>query len=210
MVKRARIFISLLAAAALLAGLFAMPAAAAPAKKADTSAYAAEVLRLTNAERAGDGRRALAATHSALNAAARKRAEEIAVKYDSNHLRPDGRKWSTVFAEYGIAYQVAGENIAMGQTSPAAVVAAWMNSPGHRSNILGLDANFNCIGVGVCQKADGTLCWVQLFINDGAASANPGAGKLPSDTGLLLWDWALDTWNYIDGFFSMASSFFKS
>jgi len=190
--------VSFIVVLAMLAGVFSLSANAAP------PGYAAEVVRLTNLERANDGRTALANTHRQLNAAAQKRAQEIAVKYDSNHLRPDGRKWSTVLAEYGITYRVAGENIAMGQRSPAAVVAAWMNSPGHRSNILGLQANFNYIGVGVVQKANGTLCWVQLFLNDGTVSSAPGAGKIPS--GLLgifagMWSWIVNIWNGLSGFF---------
>jgi len=181
---------------AMLSGMLALPANAA------TAGLAAEVVRLTNAERANDGRTALAATHSKLNAAAQKRAEEIGAKYDSNHLRPDGRKWSTVFEEFGISYRVAGENIARGQKSPAAVVAAWMNSEGHRSNILGLEANYNYIGVGVYEKKDGTLCWVQLFLNDGTVSANPGAGKLPrGGVFAWVWSWAVDVWNSAAGLF---------
>jgi len=190
--------VSLLLALAILAGSFALPASAA------TTGYAAEVLRLTNAERAKDHRNALASTHSKLNAAAQKRAEEIAVKYEPPHYRPDGRSWSTVLGEYGISYRVAGENIAMGQKSPAAVVAAWMNSPGHRDNILGRKANFNYIGVGVAEKKDGTLCWVQLFLNDGTASANPGAGRAFGN-GLL--GWLLTVLSYITGFFTMVTAF---
>jgi len=191
--------VSLLLALALFAGAFALPARAA------TTGYAAEVVRLTNAERANDSRRALASTHSKLNAAAQKRAEEIALKYNPPHMRPDGRSWSTVLGDYGITYRVAGENIAMGQKSPAVVVGAWMNSPGHRSNILGLEANYNYIGVGVCEKKDGTLCWVQLFLNDGTVSVNPGAGR---SFGNNFLGWLLTVWSYIVGFFSMLRSFF--
>jgi len=194
--KRILSIVAVIVTLAMLSGMFALPANAA------TTGLAAEVVRLTNAERANDGRTALASTHSKLNAAAQKRAQEIGAKYDSNHLRPDGRKWSTVFEEYGISYRVAGENIAMGQKSPAAVVAAWMNSPGHRSNILGLEANFNYIGVGVYEKKDGTLCWVQLFLNDGTVSSSPSAGRLAGDGFFAwVWSWILNIWNSIAGVF---------
>jgi len=199
--KRIVAVLAVIVALTMLSGVFALPANAA------TTGYAAEVVRLTNAERANDGRYALADSHSKLNAAAQKRAEEIAVKYDSNHLRPDGRAWSTVFEEYDLPYSVAGENIAMGQKSPAAVVEAWMNSPGHRSNILGLKANFNYIGVGVCEKADGTLCWVQLFLNDGTVSTNPGAGQIASGIGLI--SVIIRIWNWLRGLYPMISSFFN-
>ncbi|MDR2687884.1 MAG: CAP domain-containing protein [Oscillospiraceae bacterium] len=190
--KRILPALAVIVALATLSGAFALPANAA------TDGYAAEVVRLTNAARADDGRTALAATHGKLNEAAQKRAEEIGAKYDSNHLRPDGREWSTVFEEYGISYRVAGENIAMGQRSPAAVVEAWMNSPGHRSNILGLKANFNYIGVGVYERADGRLCWVQLFLNDGTVSSAPAAGKT-GGAGILAGLWNI--WNFITGLF---------
>jgi len=192
--------VSLLAVLVLLSGVFALSTGAA------VTGYAAEVVRLTNAERANDGRHALADTHSKLNAAAQKRAEEIAEKYDSDHLRPDGRKWSTVLGEYDIPYRVAGENIARGQKSPAAVVKAWMDSPGHRSNILGLKANYNYIGVGVCEKADGTLCWVQLFLNDGTVSVNPGAGQIAGGSGFI--NIVIRIWNWIKGLYPMIASFF--
>jgi uncharacterized protein YkwD len=60
---------------------------------------------------------------------------------------------------FGITYRSAGENIAHGQTSPQAVVNAWMNSSGHRANIL--NASFTQIGVGYV--ADGHY-WTQMFI----------------------------------------------
>ena len=178
-------------------------------KNAATAGLAAEVARLTNVERANDGRTALASTHSKLNAAAQKRAEEIGAKYDSNHLRPDGRKWSTVLEEYGISYRAAGENIAMGQKTPAAVVEAWMNSPGHRSNILGLKANYNYIGVGVYEKADGTLCWVQLFLNDGTVSSAPSAGMTSGTARFFtgIWGWLVSIWNAIAAVFLRTSGF---
>jgi len=192
--------LAILAALVLLSGVFAVPAGAA------VTGYAAEVARLTNLERANNGRTALATTHGKLSAAAQKRAEEIALKYDPPHFRPDGSTWSTVLGEYGISYRAAGENIAMGQKTPAAVVAAWMNSPGHRSNILGLEVNYNYIGVGVCEKADGTVCWVQLFLNDGTVLTNPGAGRLTGGGVLGLFT---RLWYLIEGLFPMIKSFFS-
>ena len=60
---------------------------------------------------------------------------------------------------FGITYRTAGENIAMGYATPQAVVNGWMNSPGHRANIL--NASFTRIGVGYV--ADGNH-WTQMFI----------------------------------------------
>ena len=56
----------------------------------------------------------------------------------------------------------AGENIAMGQPTAASVMNAWMNSPGHKANILSV--NFTEIGVGVAKDASGTIYWTQQFI----------------------------------------------
>ena len=61
---------------------------------------------------------------------------------------------------FGISYKSAAENIAKGQKTPAAVVNAWMNSSGHRKNIL--NAGFTHIGVGY---ADGGNYWTQMFIS---------------------------------------------
>ena len=95
-----------------------------------------------------------------LDAAARVRAEELVEAF--SHTRPDGRYFSTVFAEHGITYRYSGENIAWGQKSPEEVVTAWMNSAGHRANIL--NAKFTELGVGYRQNARGVNYFTQLFI----------------------------------------------
>lgn len=131
----------------------------ASSNTSNKNSYAEEVLRLVNVERSKAGLSPLTAT-SALKAAADKRAQETAVSF--SHTRPNGSKFSTVLQEYGISYRTAGENIAYGQRSPQEVVNAWMNSPGHRANIL--NANFNKIGIGVYQS-NGVIYWSQLFTN---------------------------------------------
>ena len=133
------------------------PATTAP-PASDTAEFAAEVVRLTNIERANAGLPALAASNSALTAAAGTRAKEIIVSF--SHTRPDGRSCFTAFDEHKVSYRGAGENIAWGQSTPQAVVTGWMNSPGHKANILG---NYTHIGVGV-EKSGGRYYWVQLFI----------------------------------------------
>lgn len=62
--------------------------------------------------------------------------------------------------QFGISYKTAGENIAKGQKTPEAVVNAWMNSEGHRANIL--NPNYTQMGLGY--TADGTVYWCQMFI----------------------------------------------
>lgn len=121
--------------------------------------YASEVLRLVNIERAKAGLSAYT-TNQTLSAAANKRAQETSVSF--SHTRPDGSKFSSVFKEFGILYRAAGENIAYGQKTPQEVVTGWMNSTGHRANIL--NANFGKIGIGVYQK-NGVIYWTQEFTN---------------------------------------------
>lgn len=112
---------------------------------------AAQVVEKVNAERAKYGLSALQ-TDVNLTAAACVRAQEIAVKF--SHTRPDGSSCFTV------SKKASGENIAQGFTSAAAVMDGWMNSEGHRANIL--NSSFKTIGV-CCAKVNGRYQWVQLF-----------------------------------------------
>ncbi len=123
------------------------------------SSYASEVLRLVNVERSKAGLSAFT-TNQSLTAAANKRAQEIKTSF--SHTRPNGSAFQTVLGEYGVTYRAAGENIAYGQKTPQEVVTGWMNSTGHRANIL--NSNFNKLGVGVYQS-NGTIYWTQEFTN---------------------------------------------
>ncbi len=121
--------------------------------------YIQQVVDLVNVERTAYGLGSLT-MDSKLNEAAAIRGVEIETLFD--HARPNGTSCFTVFQELNIKYGWAGENIAAGQTSPQRVVTAWMNSPGHRANILNSD--FHKIGIGYYQ-ADTKYghYWVQLF-----------------------------------------------
>ena len=122
-------------------------------------AYVTEVVRLVNAERAKAGLSALT-MDSAANAAAQVRAREIVSNF--SHTRPSGASCFTALQEAGVNYRGAGENIAYGQSSAQAVVDAWMNSEGHRANIL--NAQFTAIGVGHHVR-NGVHYWTQFFVN---------------------------------------------
>ena len=63
--------------------------------------------------------------------------------------------------EYGVSYRSAGENIARGQKTPSSVMDSWMNSSGHRANIL--SSSYSSIGVGYAVADDGRAYWVQIF-----------------------------------------------
>ncbi|NLL76994.1 MAG: transporter [Clostridiales bacterium] len=119
--------------------------------------YVEQVVDLVNAERAKEGLSALTMTDE-LNAAALVRAKETTKSF--SHTRPNGSSFSTVLKENGISYRGAGENIAWGQSTPEEVVKAWMNSAGHRANIM--NKNYTSIGVGYYLNGN-TPYWSQLF-----------------------------------------------
>ncbi len=128
-----------------------------PEADSESLSYAEQVVKLVNEERAKVGLHALTLDTN-VTAAANVRAKEIVTSF--SHIRPDGRKFSTVLTDNGIRFTCAGENIAWGQVSPEQVVSAWMNSEGHRANIL--NARYTKIGVGHLNFA-GRNYWVQLF-----------------------------------------------
>ena len=125
---------------------------------ADLAAYAQEVLTLTNARREAAGQNPLSAD-PVLTGMAMLRARELEESY--SHTRPSGENCKTVFGEFETDLRFWGENAAKGNRAPEAVVEAWMDSQGHRENLLREDAGY--LGVGVSQDEDGILYWVQLF-----------------------------------------------
>lgn len=122
----------------------------------DSSNYAQDVLDIVNRERDARGLDALVLDET-LCAAADVRAQEIAVRFE--HYRLDGSKALSILPEYGISYYAAGENIAQGQRSAEEVMESWMNSPGHKANIL--DEKYTKLGVGYDAASNS---WVQLFV----------------------------------------------
>lgn len=123
----------------------------------ETEQYAKKVFEIVNQERLADGKTSLKWDDN-LSACAAKRAQELTQTF--SHSRTDGSVCFTVYQEYGVSYSAAGENIAMGQRTPESVMNSWMNSPGHKSNIL--SSSFGKIGVG-CYYANGSYYWVQMF-----------------------------------------------
>ena len=128
-------------------------------EKPDSSEFAQEVLRLVNIERAKVGARPLALLDE-LTERANIRAEEIVQSF--SHTRPNGSSCFTVLN--GMSYHTVGENIAAGQASPEDVMDSWMNSQGHRENIL--NPNFKYFGLGYTYSEYSTYknYWVQLFM----------------------------------------------
>lgn len=130
----------------------------APEESGGVQEAAAAVASLVNAARRDAGLSELE-LDADLCAAAQARAQEIAQSF--SHTRPDGSSCFTILEEFGISYRAAGENIAMGQRTPEEVMDGWMNSSGHRANIL--NGTFTSIGVGYYVDGAGAAHWVQIF-----------------------------------------------
>lgn len=134
--------------------------------RVEVTDFAGEVIRLTNEQRALYGLPALKQGDSLVQTASDIRLGEI--KSVFAHSRPNGREFSTVAGEIGLRYTHIGENLAMGQKTPQAVVTAWMNSTSHRNNILsrnsrGQSIPYEYIVVSYGRDSKGVAYWVQMF-----------------------------------------------
>lgn len=130
-----------------------------PEADGSQDAFANQVVKLVNEERAKAGLSPLT-VHNGAASAAQTRAREIERSF--SHTRPDGSSFNTALTAAGVNFRGAGENIAYGQSTPQQVMEGWMNSSGHRANIL--NANYTSIGVGHYKNASGVDYWTQLFI----------------------------------------------
>lgn len=129
-----------------------------PSVESSLHAYEREVIRLVNEIRAQNGLASLA-TDEELSRVARIKSQDMKDNNYFSHTSPVYGSPFDMMKNFGISYKSAAENIAKGQSTPAEVVDAWMNSSGHRANIL--NASYNAIGVGYV--ADGNY-WTQMFI----------------------------------------------
>ncbi|WP_231877221.1 CAP domain-containing protein [Bhargavaea cecembensis] len=136
----------------------AAPTEQAPQQTAGLSAVEQKVLDLTNAERAKAGLKPLAADSKLMDAARAKSADMRKNNYFSHTSPTYGSPFDQMKAA-GISYKKAAENIAMGQRTPEEVVKGWMESPGHRQNIL--TPEFTHIGIGYDSNGH---YWTQMFI----------------------------------------------
>ncbi|MEV0642745.1 CAP domain-containing protein [Streptomyces sp. NPDC050619] len=133
---------------------------ARPFTPAELARAQTDVVDLTNRERARAGLRPLA-TDPPLSAAAQAYSADMAARAFYSHTSPEGTQPWDRAAAAGSTRRSIGENIACGQRSPAEVVDGWMNSPGHRANILKPD--FTHIGVGFAGGGPAGTYWTQLF-----------------------------------------------
>ena len=128
---------------------------------ASLASIEAQVVKLVNTERASRGLQLLT-TATNVSKAARMKAQDMVNKNYFSHTSPTYGSPFNMMENMGISFSAAGENIAEGQKSAQEVMTAWMNSPGHRANIL--NPSYTVIGVGAAKTAGGTLSWVQEFI----------------------------------------------
>ncbi|MCB5166629.1 CAP domain-containing protein [Streptomyces bambusae] len=136
----------------------AIPAApAAPATKAER--YAKKVVELANAERRRAGCAPLRADKRLMKAA-QAHADDMARRNYYSHTSPEGRSAGDRMTKAGYRWSSWGENIYKSPRTPARAMAGWMDSPGHRANIL--NCRYKDIGVGVNLKGNGPW-WVQNF-----------------------------------------------
>jgi uncharacterized YkwD family protein len=120
-----------------------------------------QVVTLVNQQRAKYGLSKLT-VNSTLSYTARLKSQDMVKKNYFSHTSPTYGSPFKMMETFGIRFSAAGENIAEGQPSAQAVMTAWMNSPGHRANIL--SPAYNRIGVGCAKNSRGVLYWTQQFI----------------------------------------------
>lgn len=126
-----------------------------------SSSYANQVITLVNQQRARNGLGALkrGATTSYV---AQLKAQDMVNRHYFSHTSPTYGSPFNMMEHYGLRFSAAGENIAYGQRTPQEVMNAWMNSAGHRANIL--NPSFTYIGVGVAKTSSGVIYWTQEFV----------------------------------------------
>lgn len=127
----------------------------------DVKALEQQVVDLVNRQRANYGLPLLKANWE-LSRVARYKSQDMIQKGYFAHQSPTYGSPFNMMESFGIRFTAAGENIAYGQRTPQEVMNDWMNSTGHRNNIL--SRVYNQIGVGVAKASNGTYYWTQMFI----------------------------------------------
>jgi uncharacterized YkwD family protein len=127
------------------------------------SQFEKKVVELVNIERTKAGLKPLA-TALLLSKGARAKSQDMIDKSYFSHTSPTYGSPFNMMKTFGISYQSAGENIAVGYSTPESVVKGWMNSPGHKANIM--SANYGKIGIGYAYTTKGYHhYWTQWFTN---------------------------------------------
>lgn len=129
-----------------------------PRLDSNVTEFEREVIRLVNVERAKNGLKPLTENWE-LSRVARYKSQDMVDNRYFSHTSPTYGSPFQMIRAFGLSFRTAGENIAYGQRTPQAVVSAWMNSSGHRANIL--NASYTQIGVGYVASGN---YWTQMFI----------------------------------------------
>lgn len=129
--------------------------------QSSAQSFELKVVELVNRQRASAGLQLLT-NNWQLERVARYKAADMANKGYFSHTSPTYGSPFTMMQNFGISFSSAGENIAMGQMTPEQVMNAWMNSPGHRANIL--SPSYTQLGVGYATNSNGVPYWSQMFI----------------------------------------------
>lgn len=132
-----------------------------PSGSTDITSLENEVVRLVNVERSKAGVPALV-QNSEVGRVARIKSEDFVKNNYFSHTSPTYGSPFDMLKSFGITFTAAGENIASGQKTAADVMNSWMNSSGHKANIL--SSTYNKIGVGVAKDSNGSIYWTQMFI----------------------------------------------
>lgn len=130
-------------------------------EEANVSAYAKQVVGIVNQERAKAGLSPLT-LNTKVSKVAQAKAEDMKNNNYFSHTSPTYGSPFDMMKQFGVSYSSAGENIAKGQKTPQSVMNAWMNSSGHKANIM--SNSFEQIGVGYTTDSKGNTYWVQMFI----------------------------------------------
>lgn len=129
-----------------------------PQLDSTVSSFESEVVRLVNEIRVEQGLKPLTANWE-LSRVARYKSQDMMDNRYFSHISPTYGTPFQMIRAFGLSFRTAGENIAYGQRTPQAVVNAWMNSSGHRANIL--NSSYTQIGVGYVAAGN---YWTQMFI----------------------------------------------
>jgi uncharacterized protein YkwD len=146
-----------------------------------TNTSSADLLTETNAQRASNGASGLA-LNSQLNNAAQAKANDMATKNYWSHETPDGTQPWQFITQAGYSYTTAGENLAYGFDSSATTITGWMNSPGHKANLI--NNAFHDVGFGIANAEDyqghGQQTIVVAMYGATTAAAAPVAASAPT------------------------------
>ncbi|MFD1040532.1 SafA/ExsA family spore coat assembly protein [Virgibacillus byunsanensis] len=130
--------------------------------KQEVKSVEQQVIQITNRYRSENGLSPLSNDWQ-LSRVARYKSADMRDKSYFSHTSPTYGSPFKMMKDFNISYQRAAENIAAGQQTPEDVVRSWMNSSGHRKNIL--DANMTHIGVGYAEGGSYSVYWTQMFIS---------------------------------------------